>query len=822
MTITQAQLAEIKKRALAKGISEQEVDSLMPQLVKDFDAQMKGNTIDTSGVKVQSNAKQNTTESQTSSGGFIKDIATSLIQPAVDYGKFVGESVAQPSRAGAEALAGKQGIFGADEIDKQIGQLTRKNREIMAQMKLEKDKTKKQTLATQTKEIDAQIEALGNQAREIGNKQKTFLIDENKIDTKGEIVKTGAKATAGAASYAVPGSLGVGGTALGTVARTAGAGVIAGGLQGYGASDEGNEIGDTLTGAAVGGATAGALSGAGQLLKLVKESRVQSAIGSKLSQAGTEFKKSAYVKAAGRKPIMREGGDKLIDQMMKVGIKPGSPDELIYQADDILIDNAGAIFEKADEFRQKGVTIDKEKVLGPLESKLKTAPAKSKPIIQRVIDFVKQDLDSFNEFTPAEAYAMKGDYGAFGNWNSTMDADAITEANLWEEIYVNLNNLMDSAFKKGGYEDFRKVNELVSTAINTKKYASRAGNVAPNLNTLGLMDVLYGASGMGLTGGVGGAVVGVVLKKAVNSPKSATIIGQTLQKLGQKLGSKTTTTATEAGTNLVGDIATGLATRTAVAGSLLYNSQNLQNNSNNSEDNKSNNSVNKELNQVTPLTDNDATIIPQGSNHPIPKFRQYATRDEMVRAAFDDGLTSEAVNELKTLWDEYAPSDTDSEEIDTLLSRRKSLMDAGFSTATIDKKLSDLGYSPTSDSTATMTDAQKKFGPALSRAFTQMEKISGIGTKDSIFQGGSTSIGKAFGSAKAQARKATDPNFASRIEQYDSQLNLIVGSLSQMMGSGTPQEGEAERLLGSIPDENTSEANAKAWFENVRVVLGVQ
>ncbi len=58
---------------------------------------------------------------------------------------------------------------------------------------------------------------------------------------------------------------------------------------------------------------------------------------------------------------------------------------------------------------------------------------------------------------------------------------------------------------------------------------------------------------------------------------------------------------------------------------------------NNTKNNEGDSSINKELNQVAPLTDNNAQIIPQGSNHPIPKFRQYSTKDDMVRAAFDDG-----------------------------------------------------------------------------------------------------------------------------------------------------------------------------------------
>ena len=688
MPLTQAQILEIKRRAREKGISEQQVDLAMPQLVKDFDARMNGNSIDTSGITIQDQATQNKAEN----GSFVGNLVKGIVQPAVDYGKFVGESVLQASRAGAEQIYNPNDtIFGADELDKQIGQLTRESRAIISQMKSEKDKGKKKELALKSREIDAQIEELGKKAESIGDKKKTFLLDENKIATRGDIALTGAKATAGAASYAVPGSIGVGGSAVGTVTRAAGAGAIAGGLQGFGSSEKGQEINDTITGAAIGGATAGAISGAGQVIKAVKNSRLQSEIGKKIADAGTDFKKSAYVKAMGRKPIMREGGDKLLDKMMKVGIKPGDPDVVMHQADDILIDNAGIIFDKADEFSQKGVTIDKAKITNPLEDKLKNAPAKSKPIIQRVLEFVKADLDRFDELTPAEAYAMKGDYGPFGNWTSQMDADQVTEAKMWEEVYKNISDLMDESFKKNGYDDFRVINEQVSTAINAKKWASRAGNVAPNLNTLGLMDAIAGGIGFSATG-VPGFVFGLGAKKAANSPKTASVIGQTLEQLGQNIGKQTTQQATSGvGTT----IARRLVERGMVETSLLNNTENFSNNNNNKNNSSTLNTINDKVNHNAPLSDNNAQIIPQrGSNHPIPKFRQFATKDEMIAKAFSDGLGTKDVQELSKLWDEFAPSQ---ENTDVLLEKRKTYADAGFSTDSIDKQLEQMGLSRSSN-----------------------------------------------------------------------------------------------------------------------------
>src|SRR5690606_21321598 len=135
-------------------------------------------------------------------------------------------------------------------------------REIIAQMKSEKDKDKKKELAVKSREIDAQIEELGNKAREIGGKKTTFLMDEEKIKNQGDIALTGAKATAGAASYVVPGGKGV--------KSMLGLGGVSGALSGFGSSDgEGviETVKDTVMGGAGGVAGAAILPLAGSLLR---------------------------------------------------------------------------------------------------------------------------------------------------------------------------------------------------------------------------------------------------------------------------------------------------------------------------------------------------------------------------------------------------------------------------------------------------------------------------------------------------------------------------------------------------------------------------
>lgn len=81
-------------------------------------------------------------------------------------------------------------------------------------------------------------------------------------------LKTGLKAGAGVASYTI------GGPAKGTttgarILNAAKTGAIGGSLSGFGYSENGNELGSTLTGGAIGGVAGGALQGLSELLKPV-------------------------------------------------------------------------------------------------------------------------------------------------------------------------------------------------------------------------------------------------------------------------------------------------------------------------------------------------------------------------------------------------------------------------------------------------------------------------------------------------------------------------------------------------------------------------
>lgn len=56
-------------------------------------------------------------------------------------------------------------------------------------------------------------------------------------------------------------------------------------------------------------------------------------------------------------------------------------------------------------------------------------------------------------------------------------------------------------------------------------------------------------------------------------------------------------------------------------------------------------------------------------------------------------------------------------------------------------------------------------------------------------------------------------------KEFNDLAQMLVGQLSQAFGSGTPQEGEAQRLIKSMPTRSSNDATAKAWFSNVDNLL---
>lgn len=763
--------------------------------------------------------------------GMLKKFAKGVVRGAEKYGRFVGESVVQGVRAGidgdisvANPLARKQ-RFEIDKVNEEIAQLSLKSREAIAKARQTTDMDEKARLLNISRNISSEIEGLGSGARKLGDKRTTFFENESELDGRAEILETGAQRTAGAASYAIPGSIGAigkGMKATEVVARVAGAGALAGGLQGAGEGQD-LDIGNVATGVIAGGATAGALSGASQAIRALRASRVNSTVGKKLADIGSDFKLSSYTKSLGRKPTTREGGHKLLKSMQRAGIKPGGAEDIIFQADDILLDNADRIFDKADEFTQKGISIDKSKILDPLEVSLKNSRAAKKGVVQRVMGFVKEDLDKIDTMTPAELYALKADYGTLGNWNKTMSADDQTMGKVWKEVYNNMNDILDDVFTKNGYDEFREVNKLVSTAINAKNYAMRVENIAPNTKSLGLMDLIGGGVGYGLAQGPVGVVTGAVGQRVLNSPKTAQITGDILEKAGSSIATKNI--SSELG-NQAGKEVLSKVTQRGATSLFLDDAENLQEKTS-EEYNEKNFDNSQNHDPIIPQPTGTAPKIYANGlddTHPWkdPISGEPITKQQLVDIAYNSGLNSKQIALLEDRYDRTVP---------TLGQRVSSLDPTVMSKSEYKMTLQKMGV-PVKDLSvygeywdevsgsmpevdlSDLTEKQRsyvsaaKIGEKALKLIEDNPELTGIG-KTTLNR-----VGKVVGTSSTE------------MTQYRSATAMARTAVRNALLGANMSDKELESIMDAIPEGNEDPKVAadlwKAFISNTELLSGVE
>lgn len=836
MSLTQSQIQAFAIKAREAGLD----DNQIKLAVAKKEQELRGTTLDTRGVTVQPEVDPNivnTIQPTKNNGNFITNTAKALVQPAVDYGKFVGESVAQASRVGAEALAGKQGIFGADELDKQIGQLTRQNREILAQMKAEKDKEKKKELAVKSREIDAQIEDLGNKAREIGEKNTTFLVDEEKIKNRKDIALTGAKATAGAAAYAVPAS--------GGVKSLAAAGAASGALSGF--SQEDATLSSVANSALVGGAIGGAFGIASKAINKIKkmntkpnrsEVNLLSKVGQSLREDATQISVAPSVYGAKKEKLIQ----KTLDELGIIG----GPSEKYEQLQPAMEELSSMIDDVVRSNPNKNITVNDltknfaEKLSGEVRSKTLTSKVAKDEINGYLNDLVRASTTTGDDVVNSSTSLVN---------SKSLDAGQSLVVDMSKkDSVVSLKMLVK--LKKLANEDYGRISDKLikgNPLTDREKVAFYARqtldeaiiNIQPEIKNLTVMQSHLFDAARPLASARN--TVPTFRVFGITIPKQKVLqdyIGRGLisfdkktQQLLEKYVDPATNQLKKEANNLIKEDQDLLFN--AVSNIAIVTGQNMSDDSKDEQNpitdsnysGRQQNDKNSDLEngaQNAPLSDNNPNIIPQQptNQHPIPKFREFATKDQMIASAFADGLGTKDVQELAALWDQFAPSSTTSvvtPQVQALLEERVLLSNANISTAKVDAMLAQYGF----DTTSGQSDGQKKFGPAVSRAITQLEEISNLGTKDSIFQGGSTTIGKKVKGVGISTKKATDEKFAQQVNQYNSSLQLVVGAINQMMGAGTLNEGEATRLLDTMPNEYTSEEDAKAWFNNAKMILGV-
>lgn len=101
-----------------------------------------------------------------------------------------------------------------------------------------------------------------------------------------------------------------------------------------------------------------------------------------------------------------------------------------------------------------------------------------------------------------------------------------------------------------------------------------------------------------------------------------------------------------------------------------------------------------------------------------------------------------------------------------------------------------------------------------------MKALYGVGTKDTLSQGKSTvGFSGLFSRAGRETQKLTDQEYVDRMTTYKNMTSFATGLLNQARGAGVLNDGEYTVMSQNMPNEYSSEKQAKDWFSNMEALL---
>lgn len=196
------------------------------------------------------------------SEGFLEGMVMHPIRTAERYGRFLGEGAAQLGRAIVDPSIGFTGgdlTSGLKKSASQSEQLMNQARELTQRAKKETNPEEKKRLLNQARELTQSADAEMSGVRSLAESPTSYFVDPEKISDQGKIIGEGLKATAGAASYAIPAGAGLSGAVT--------SGAISGGLETIASFDESMNVGDVVAGTLTGGILGGGIYGGTKILK---------------------------------------------------------------------------------------------------------------------------------------------------------------------------------------------------------------------------------------------------------------------------------------------------------------------------------------------------------------------------------------------------------------------------------------------------------------------------------------------------------------------------------------------------------------------------
>ncbi len=408
------------------------------------------------------------------------------------------------------------------------------------------------------------------ESKKLATQSPTFLLNEKQIESPAEIAKTGLKATAGAASYAIP--------AGNTFKAAAGLGAAMGGLASASEGEDFNPVRlalGALGGAAGGGLTYGAIKGVGKLVGgagdlAAKEADALALKGMRPSPSQiTNFERDTgqSLKDVIKKyKFYHKGPDQVenvidplqmaFDSIAKDPNKSVKTDDLTQAFQDVINNYKG---QSAKELQAKGGAIE-DYALRYLDGKNGQIPFSDITSERRVIDKLVKDF----KLDPT-----------------------ISGPN--EEIRNILQNSIRNAAgdTKVGGKTIADLGKELSVLRSVLPIAEKQGNLGVGAAPIGITDAISSVPGAVLGGSLGGipgaavgAIGGVALKRMANSPKTAQVLmngAESLTPILKSLGENITNKASSKINQTLG----------ALLGSSLGSSTdvisppNVENNSNN-------------------------------------------------------------------------------------------------------------------------------------------------------------------------------------------------------------------------------------------------
>lgn len=308
-----------------------------------------------------------------------------------------------------------------------------------------------------------------------GEYKSIFLTPEEENAWARDPLREGLKSSVGLGAGLIPGGGGAATSTAGKIGTAGARGVASGALGGLGYSDPGEELEGLGTGALWGGVLGAGLQGVSEAAGALKASKASN----KLDDMASDLKTTAYKKKIGKAPTAKQGKYDLVRESMKLAddfnYKVNSADDLYKFSDELFNSYGGVANQYARNFDELGGAISVQDIKKPLLDKIaKAKTPELKAPYQKVLRSIDDATMGSDVLSASDLLQLKREWGSLGNWNQLTPTKERVVAKAWEEAYRSADDVLDSALSSAGMKDFRKVNKILSTAIEQQNWARRA------------------------------------------------------------------------------------------------------------------------------------------------------------------------------------------------------------------------------------------------------------------------------------------------------------------------------------------------------------